>query len=157
MIIFGTKVRHKNVGEGDFFCPKCQATTHYIQKRAVRSFTLYFIPIFPIQQLGEFVECQRCGAAFESMARHVPATPATANRSTEQDVGKLVQSVRSRLDSGQPVEYLVRDLTAAGLDLGIAKGAVEGAIDSGRKICEQCNLTYSTAANTCAACGGRLA
>lgn len=156
MIIFGTKVRHKNIGEGEFLCPKCQATTRYIHKRAVRSFTLYFIPIFPIQQLGEFVECQMCGAAFQPEVRYMRGAPAAREPSAQQDLGALMQSVQSRLDNGHPVEYVVRDLTAAGLDLGIARGAVEGAIGSGRKTCERCNLTYGTAANTCTACGGRL-
>lgn len=156
MIIFGTKVRHKNIGEGEFFCPKCQVTTRYIHKQAVRSFTLYFIPIFPIQQLGEFVECQQCGAAFKPEARHMRGAPAARTPSAAQDLGALMQSVRPRLESGYPVEYMVRDLTAAGLDLGVARGAIEGAVGSGHRTCKQCGLTYSSAANTCAACGGRL-
>lgn len=156
MIIFGTKVRHKTIGEGEFFCPKCQVTARYIHKQAVRSFTLYFIPIFPIQQLGDFVECQQCGTAFKPETRYMRGRPANRDRSEGQDLGVLMQSVRPRLESGHALEYVVRDLTRAGLDLEVARGAAEGAIGSGRKMCKQCNLTYSAAANTCAACGARL-
>ncbi len=156
MIIFGTKVRHKKIGEGEFFCPKCQANTRYVHKQAVRSFTLYFIPIFPIQQLGEFVECQQCGTALDPMVRHVRSKPATASRSSGQDLETLMRSIPSRLSGGYPAEYMIRDLTAAGLELNIARGAVEGAISSGRKVCDQCHMTYSATADTCAGCGGKL-
>ncbi|MBN1313546.1 MAG: zinc-ribbon domain-containing protein [Anaerolineae bacterium] len=156
MIIFGTRVRHKNIGDGEFFCPKCQASRRYAHKRAVRSFTLYFIPIFPIQQLGEFIECQTCGTTFEPSVRYVRGKPAPMHREIKQDLGKVMNSIKSRLDGGYPIEYMVRDLTAAGLDLGIARGAIEGAIGTQRRTCEQCNLTYSHTANTCAECGGAL-
>ncbi len=156
MIIFGTRVRHKKIDEGEFFCPKCQASTHFVHKKAVRSFTLYFIPVFPIQQLGEFIECQRCGTGFDPAVRQLRGVPTTPQLPSTQDLGKLMQSIRPRLERGHPVEYMVRDLTAAGLDLGVARGAIDGAIGVGRRSCSRCSLTYSTAANTCAACGGRL-
>ncbi len=156
MIIFGTKVRHKKIAEGEFFCPKCQAVTRYVHKQAVRTFTLYFIPIFPIQQLGEFVECQRCGTALDPTVRHLRSKPTTSNRSSGQDLETVMRSIPSRLSGGYPVEYMIRDLTTAGLDLSIARGAVEGAVSSGSKVCDHCHLTYSGTADTCAECGGKL-
>lgn len=60
MIIFGTKGRTKEIGRGEFFCPNCRTRRAYLEKRIARYFTLYFIPIFPIKNLGEYVECQVC-------------------------------------------------------------------------------------------------
>ena len=65
MIIFGTKGRTKEIGRGEFFCPNCRIQRPYIEKRISRYFTLYFIPIFPIKKLGEYVECQVCKKAYK--------------------------------------------------------------------------------------------
>jgi hypothetical protein len=154
MIIFGTRVRHKTIGEGEFFCPKCQATSRYIHKQAIRSFTLYFIPLFPIQRLGEFIECQGCGITFKPEIRHMRGMP--ARRTTGENLGKLMSTMKSRLDGGYPIEYMIRDLTAAGLDLGVARGAVDGAIGPERKTCDKCGLAYSSQASNCTGCGGPL-
>ena len=156
MIIFGFRARHKKIAEGEFFCPKCQASRRYVHKRAVRSFTLYFIPIFPVQHLGEFIECQTCSATFEMAVLHMGRKPAPMHRAVRQDLGTMMTSIKGRLDGGYPVEYMIRDLTAANLDLGIARGAIEGAIGIPRKVCKKCHLTYSSMAGTCAECGGAL-
>ncbi len=66
MIIFGTKGRIKEVGSGQFVCPRCRAMRLYKRKHAARYFTLYFIPVFKIKDLGEFVECQTCGGTFQT-------------------------------------------------------------------------------------------
>lgn len=64
MIIWGSKVRTKKLSHGQFHCPKCNTSRDYHLKRTVRSFTLYFIPLFPIEKGGYFVECQTCASSF---------------------------------------------------------------------------------------------
>ena len=155
MIVFGSRVRHKRLGEGEFFCPKCQATRRYLHKKAVRYFTLYFIPVFPIQQLGEFVECQTCSVAFQPEARYTRARPAPAHHSPE-DLAVLMNSVRPRLEKGYPVDYMIRDLAAASLDLDVARGLIDSAIGAARKTCPACGLSYASTAGACAECGGAL-
>jgi hypothetical protein len=157
MIIFGTRVRHKKIGEGEFFCPKCQSTRRYHHKQAVRAFTLYFIPIFPIQQLGQFVECQTCGTAFEETVRHLRGQPTTtAPRSSGEDIATMMNTITQKLEGGYPIEFMVRDLTAANLDLAVARGAVNGAVGNKRKTCESCGLTYVPAVKNCTECGNPL-
>ena len=65
MIIFGTRNRTKKTSEGTFYCPKCRATRTYEYKKVARYFALYFIPLIPIQQLGEYVECSVCKTTFK--------------------------------------------------------------------------------------------
>jgi hypothetical protein len=157
MIIFGTTVRHKKIGEGEFFCPKCNTMRQYFLKQTVRSFTLYFIPIFPIQKMGEFVECQTCKTPFAPEARYLREKPkVAAQKPTEEDLATMMRKIKPKLENGYPVEYMVRDLTAAGLDLSVARGAVEGAVDTGRKTCPTCSLSYANTAGTCSGCGGAL-
>jgi hypothetical protein len=64
MIIFGSRNRIKEVARGVFLCPFCRSRQPYVLKRAGQYFTLYFIPLFQIKNLGEFVECQNCAKTF---------------------------------------------------------------------------------------------
>ena len=153
MIIWGSKVRSKKLDEGQFYCPRCQTTRPYHYKRAARYFTLYFIPLIPIKDLGEFVECQSCGSAFEPAVLH--ARPAQASASGGQ-LAAMLNTLKSRLEEGYPTEYAVRDLTAARLDRDVALKAVTDAIGKTRKTCPNCNLTYAPTVLACRECGRTL-
>lgn len=60
MIIFGTRGITTTPGQGNFFCPSCESNQDYAIKRVRRFFTLYFIPLIPLDKLGEYVECRHC-------------------------------------------------------------------------------------------------
>jgi len=60
MIIFGTRGITTTPEKGEFDCPTCKATRPYGLKRVRRFFTLYFIPLIPLDKLGEYVECGSC-------------------------------------------------------------------------------------------------
>ena len=64
MIIWGSKVKEKQVGTGTFYCPGCRADTPYSHQRVSKYFTLYFIPTFPMENLGEYVRCTRCAGEY---------------------------------------------------------------------------------------------
>lgn len=66
MIIWGWKGVTSTKDRGGFHCPSCNGSTDYQLKRVRRFFTLYFIPIIPLNQLGEYVECGRCRNRFEA-------------------------------------------------------------------------------------------
>jgi hypothetical protein len=57
-IIWGTRSRRKEVGTGRFYCPTCRRMQTYKRQRVTRCFSLYFIPLFPVGEGGEIVECQ---------------------------------------------------------------------------------------------------
>lgn len=65
MIIYGHKSREVEVASGQFHCPKCDDQRPYIHKQVAQYFTLFFIPLFKIKTLGEYVECQVCRRAFK--------------------------------------------------------------------------------------------
>ncbi len=64
MIIFGTRGVTLKTGSGDFACPQCRTTRPYVYRTVRRFFTLYFIPVIPLDKLGEYVECQGCRGTF---------------------------------------------------------------------------------------------
>ncbi len=81
MIIWGSKAVTGNVGGGNFNCPVCAAPRNFEQKRVRRFFTLYFIPLFPTDTLGQYVECTTCQGTFETDVLHYD--PAAEERQTE--------------------------------------------------------------------------
>lgn len=64
MIIWGWRAVKKKLGTGIFYCPREDGDREYVHKSARRFFTLFFIPLIPLNQLGEFVECTSCKNTF---------------------------------------------------------------------------------------------
>ncbi|MEL7221469.1 MAG: TerB family tellurite resistance protein [Bacteroidota bacterium] len=64
MIIFGTRSVKFTKEQGQFHCPQCETQRDYKHKSARRFFTLYFIPLIPLDKLGEYVECRTCKGTF---------------------------------------------------------------------------------------------
>ena len=60
MIIWGWRVRKKTIGTGVFFCPGEGGDRKYEHKQARRWFTIFFIPLIPLKELGDFIECTSC-------------------------------------------------------------------------------------------------
>jgi zinc-ribbon family len=61
-IIIGTTTKVANAGRGEFFCPSCKQQANYSRLRASRFLTFFFIPIFPIRTIGEYLQCGNCQA-----------------------------------------------------------------------------------------------
>ncbi len=64
MIIYGTRGVKSTISTGNFHCPQCETLEEYRHRKVRKFFTLYFIPIIPLNSLGEFVECRRCKSTF---------------------------------------------------------------------------------------------
>ncbi|MFN8372872.1 MAG: zinc-ribbon domain-containing protein [Anaerolineae bacterium] len=150
IIFFGSKVRKKKLGSGQFYCPRCKAMRPYTHQQGTRYFTVYFIPIIPMGDVGEFIECDVCHSMFQLDA--LKAKPAQK----PLDLAGMLNTLKPRLEHGVPVEYAVRDLTSAGLDLDMARKAIDNAIGLERNGCKTCGLTYSPAVITCTECNGAL-
>ncbi len=65
MIIFGTRGVTYTANQGEFHCPQCGDRRRHSHKRVRRFFTLYFIPVIPMDTLGEYIECSRCRGTFD--------------------------------------------------------------------------------------------
>lgn len=86
MIIFGTRGRSHAIGRGQFFCPREGGDRAYEHKEARRWFTLYFIPLIPLDRLGDYIECTGCQSTYYTSVLEAPTG------ATIQDV--LTQAIR---------------------------------------------------------------
>lgn len=59
MIIWGWGGITSTADKGDFHCPDCGKQSYRL-RRVRNFFKLYFIPIIPLNKLGEYVECDGC-------------------------------------------------------------------------------------------------
>jgi|TARA_B110000208_G_C11761332_1_gene427030 tellurite resistance protein len=66
MIIWGSKGRTTTITSGEFYCPDCKDYKPYNHQKVKRWFTLYFIPVFPLSDLGEYIECSGCKATYKN-------------------------------------------------------------------------------------------
>lgn len=75
MIFFGTRGVTGTKATGQFHCPQCGQVRAYQHQQARQFFTLYFIPIFPVKTLGEWVECKVCNGQFKpEVLKYKPET-----------------------------------------------------------------------------------
>ena len=49
---------------GVFYCPREGGDRAYEHKSSRRWFTLFFVPVIPLNELGDFVECTSCRSTF---------------------------------------------------------------------------------------------
>ncbi|MGC1377412.1 MAG: zinc-ribbon domain-containing protein [Anaerolineales bacterium] len=148
MIIFGSRRREIELSSGQFHCPKCDATRAYKRKRAGKYFTLYFIPLFQFENLGEYIVCQTCQQAYKpEVLAYKPPSPAE----------KLLRAVRSELETGLPLHMAQQKLIAAGMAQEAANRVVEAATAGAQVKCSKCGFTYLGTVKLCANCGTNLA
>ena len=73
-IIFGWRGIARTISEGMFFCPDCEGDRRYAQKSSRRWFTLFFIPVIPLNPLGSHIECQQCESTYSERVLQIPTT-----------------------------------------------------------------------------------
>ncbi|HPF38335.1 MAG TPA: hypothetical protein P5081_15945 [Phycisphaerae bacterium] len=97
-IIFGFRSVTLGGDQGSFFCPQCGQQRYYLRKRIRRFFTLFFIPLIPLDVLAEYVECLSCRGTFR---------PEALNRNPV---------VKATEDFHQALMYVLIGMTAHALD-----------------------------------------
>ncbi len=149
IIIFGSKVRHKILSTGQFYCPQCKAQRNYELRQARNWFALYFIPIFPLNTIGEFVTCVTCGTNFQ---RDVLSMPVPANTPLD----RMAREARADMDNGTPIEMVRQKLINTGLSRDLVDQTIEQAAGRERRACPNDHLTYRAGVQRCAQCGAVL-
>jgi tellurite resistance protein len=91
LIIFGTRGVTSVVASGRFNCPGCDSERAYVHKRVRRFFTLYFIPIIPLDTIGEYVECQHCSDTYKPAV--LDYDPVKSERTIEAEFHTAVKRV----------------------------------------------------------------
>jgi len=135
MIIWGTRGITTTKGSGNFHCPNCDARQTYHHKKLQRFFTLYFIPLIPMETLHEYVQCQTCRSDFKTaVLQYDPEIERSARREQVNAHYRAVLVHFARMANRRDQEFRER---VAELFHGLADGgamtAAEVADDLGRE------------------------
>ncbi len=71
-VVFGWRSRAHKIGSGTFFCPREGGDRAYEHKEARRWFTLFFIPLIPLDRQGDYVECTSCKSTYYTAVLDAP-------------------------------------------------------------------------------------
>ncbi len=147
MIVLGAKDRIIDLREGRFYCPSCGVVRDYVLRRSARYFTLYFIPLFQVENKGEFVECKTCGYIF-------PPEVLDGRRPLWGEQTTL--TIRSTLESGMPIHMMMRKLVGDGFNGEVAFHNIWAVMGEQVKTCPSCGYTYHRSIQVCSNCGAPL-
>jgi hypothetical protein len=147
LIIFGTRMREKELGTGKFYCPNCGRERRYKHKRADKYFALYFIPLLPIESMGEFIECQSC---------HQKFSPDLRKKKAPSGLDLVLPEAKRDLNSGTPLHMAQRKLANQGLTENEAEQVVKQALSGPPRRCATCGFLYQSTITHCSNCGSPL-
>jgi hypothetical protein len=74
LLIFGLRVFYRAVGQGVFHCQRCGGDREYRHRSGRRWFTLFFIPVIPLNHVGDHVQCTICGTRYRMDVLSLPTT-----------------------------------------------------------------------------------
>src|SRR4051794_3578726 len=92
IIIYGTRGLTQTKQSGGFLCPGCGGTPQpYLRKSVRRGVPLFFVPVLPLGEVGEYIECQCCGSTFdEHVLTRYPAERQARIRAEFQEYVKRI-------------------------------------------------------------------
>lgn len=73
MLIIGSTQLTFTKGTGTFHCPNCNHSNSYRWRHKREFLTVYFVPLIPLQKVGEFVECAACRQTFDTKVAEMSA------------------------------------------------------------------------------------
>jgi hypothetical protein len=98
LIIFGLRVFYRTIAQGTFHCRRCGGDRKYLNRAGRRWFTLFFIPVIPLNAVGEHVQCTTCRTRYVT---DVLNQPTTAQMQAALPAG-MRAAVSAMLRSGDP-------------------------------------------------------
>jgi hypothetical protein len=104
LIIFGLRVFYRTIAQGTFHCRKCGGDRQYRHRAGRRWFTLFFIPVIPLNSVGEHVQCTTCRTRYVT---DVLGQPTTAQMQQALPVG-MRAAASAMLRSGDPASPVSR-------------------------------------------------
>ena len=98
VIILGLRVFYRTIAQGTFHCRRCGGDRQYRHRSGRRWFTLFFLPVIPLNSAGEHVRCTTCRTRYVT---DVLSQPTTAQMQAALPVG-MRAAVSAMLRSGDP-------------------------------------------------------
>ena len=104
LIIFGLRVFYRTIAQGIFHCRRCGGDRQYQHRAGRRWFTLFFLPVIPLNSAGEHVRCTTCRTRYVT---DVLSQPTTAQMQEALPAG-MRAAVSVMLRSGDPASPVSR-------------------------------------------------
>jgi hypothetical protein len=104
LIIFGLRVFYRTIAQGTFHCRRCGGDRQYRHRAGRRWFTLFFLPVIPLNTVGEHVQCTTCRTRYVT---EVLSQPTTAQMQAALPAG-MRAAVSAMLRSGDPAGAVSR-------------------------------------------------
>ena len=104
LIIFGLRVFYRMIAQGIFHCRRCGGDREYRHRAGRRWFTLFFLPVIPLNAVGEHVQCTTCRTRYVT---EVLSQPTTAQMQAALPAG-MRAAVSAMLRSGDPASAVSR-------------------------------------------------
>ena len=98
LIIFGLRVFYRTIAQGAFHCRRCGGDREYRHRAGRRWFTLFFLPVIPLNSVGDHVRCTTCRTRYVT---DVLSQPTTAQMQAALPAG-MRAAVSAMLRSGDP-------------------------------------------------------
>jgi hypothetical protein len=125
LIILGLRVFYRTMAQGIFYCRRCGGDREYRHRAGRRWFTVFFLPVIPLNQVGEHVQCTTCRTRYVT---EVLSQPTTARMQAALPAG-MRAAVSAMLRSGDPSSPVSR------------QRAIEAVIGSGVPDYDEATLT----------------
>lgn len=98
LIILGLRVFYRTMAQGMFYCRRCGGDREYRHRAGRRWFTVFFLPVIPLNRVGEHVQCTTCRTRYVT---EVLTQPTTARMQAALPAG-MRAAVSAMLRSGDP-------------------------------------------------------
>jgi hypothetical protein len=115
LIILGLRAFYRTIAQGTFHCRRCGGDRQYRHRSGRRWFTLFFLPVIPLNSVGDHVQCRTCRTRYVT---DVLSQPTTAQMQAALPAG-MRAAVSTMLRSGDQVSPVSR------------QRAIEAAIEAG--------------------------
>jgi hypothetical protein len=146
-IIWGSKGKESELARGQFTCPECGEKREYVHKRVDKYFTLYWMPIFKMGTLGEYIECTFCHNQFNNkVLEYSPA----------DELQRIQMAIRHDLETGTPLKIAYRKLLNSDIEPAVASQLILSVCGDNVRTCGGCHATFIETVSKCAVCGAIL-
>ncbi len=118
MIIWGSRGLTSVIDTQAFHCPQCNAQSDGLIKQVKNYFTLYFIPVIPLNVAGRYVECHSCAGTFgEEILSYDPAIEKQKNIDQMMRVMVMAALADGIVNDGERAEINRQYMELAGLPI----------------------------------------
>jgi tellurite resistance protein len=76
LAVIGIRPITRTTARGTFVCPECRVLRTYVRQRVQRRLVLFFVSMLPLDELGEYVECEQCRSTFRTTTLAAEFRPA---------------------------------------------------------------------------------